>query len=480
MPSWVGCMPSGRRSPIAAARGEDPAGATMYVTLEPCAHQGRQPPCAEAILEAGIGRVVIASEDPSEKAAGRGPGILRDGGVEVAFAAGAEADRRAPPQPALPQARPHRPAAGRPEDGDVARRPDHDRGRRLALDLRPERAASWSTTGAPNPTRSPSASAPALADDPLLTARIDGARQPIRVDLRLQGPPAARLAAPRDPRRGAPVSSSPPPRPTSRRVSALASAGAEVLIAGDRSSRPSPSSAAATSPASSSRAADPRLGLPRRRPDRRIPYLRRPGAARSTDPRRHLARVATMLRTPPAGEPVSETGPARHEALSRPSTGRRRHPDHGRPSRSGECSPGLVEDVGRVEASRRTPRRPAAHRHQRWPPRSRLGDSVAVNGVCLTATEVDGSRLRDRGDEPDARGDRARRPRGRRRGQPGAGDAGRRAPRRPHRPGPRRRRRRRSLDRARTVSPGASGSSSRPSCCATSSTRARSPSAGSA
>ena len=72
-------------------RGEDPAGATMYVTLEPCAHQGRQPPCVEAILEAGIGRVVIASEDPSEKAAGRGPGILRDGGVEVEFAAGAEA-----------------------------------------------------------------------------------------------------------------------------------------------------------------------------------------------------------------------------------------------------------------------------------------------------------------------------------------------------------------------------------------------------
>jgi diaminohydroxyphosphoribosylaminopyrimidine deaminase/5-amino-6-(5-phosphoribosylamino)uracil reductase len=72
-------------------KGHDPAGATMYVTLEPCAHQGRQPPCTEAILEAGISRVVIASEDPSEKAAGRGPGILRDGGVEVELAAGAEA-----------------------------------------------------------------------------------------------------------------------------------------------------------------------------------------------------------------------------------------------------------------------------------------------------------------------------------------------------------------------------------------------------
>lgn len=74
-----------------AERGEDPAGATMYVTLEPCAHTGRQPPCVEAILAAGIERVVVASDDPSEKAAGRGPGILRDGGVEVKFASGHEA-----------------------------------------------------------------------------------------------------------------------------------------------------------------------------------------------------------------------------------------------------------------------------------------------------------------------------------------------------------------------------------------------------
>src|SRR6478672_7177818 len=55
------------------ARGGDPAGATIYVTLEPCAHHGRQPPCSEAILEAGISRVVYASEDPTEKASGRGP-----------------------------------------------------------------------------------------------------------------------------------------------------------------------------------------------------------------------------------------------------------------------------------------------------------------------------------------------------------------------------------------------------------------------
>ncbi len=73
------------------SRGEDPAGATMYVTLEPCAHQGRQPPCVDAILEAGIERVVVASDDPSEKASGRGPGMLRDGGVTVEVANGEEA-----------------------------------------------------------------------------------------------------------------------------------------------------------------------------------------------------------------------------------------------------------------------------------------------------------------------------------------------------------------------------------------------------
>jgi diaminohydroxyphosphoribosylaminopyrimidine deaminase/5-amino-6-(5-phosphoribosylamino)uracil reductase len=73
------------------AHGQDPAGATMYVTLEPCAHQGRQPPCTEAILAAGVARVVVGSDDPSEKAAGRGPALLREHGVEVVFANGPEA-----------------------------------------------------------------------------------------------------------------------------------------------------------------------------------------------------------------------------------------------------------------------------------------------------------------------------------------------------------------------------------------------------
>lgn len=60
-----------------------PVGATLYVTLEPCCHQGRQPPCTEAILEAGIRRVVIGSGDPNPLVAGRGVEILRRHGVEV-------------------------------------------------------------------------------------------------------------------------------------------------------------------------------------------------------------------------------------------------------------------------------------------------------------------------------------------------------------------------------------------------------------
>ncbi|MGH2716359.1 MAG: bifunctional diaminohydroxyphosphoribosylaminopyrimidine deaminase/5-amino-6-(5-phosphoribosylamino)uracil reductase RibD, partial [Thermoleophilaceae bacterium] len=71
---------------------EDPSGATLYVSLEPCAHHGRTPPCTDAILEAGIARVVIASDDPSSKAAGRGPGILRDGGVDVVWVDGEVAE----------------------------------------------------------------------------------------------------------------------------------------------------------------------------------------------------------------------------------------------------------------------------------------------------------------------------------------------------------------------------------------------------
>lgn len=62
---------------------ESPQGATMYVTLEPCCHQGRQPPCTDAILEAGIAKVVVGSGDPNPLVAGKGLQILREHGVEV-------------------------------------------------------------------------------------------------------------------------------------------------------------------------------------------------------------------------------------------------------------------------------------------------------------------------------------------------------------------------------------------------------------
>ncbi len=74
-----------------AERGNDASGATACVTLEPCAHEGRQPPCSDALIEAGVARVVYLSDDPSEKASGRGPGMLRDAGIQVELASGPEA-----------------------------------------------------------------------------------------------------------------------------------------------------------------------------------------------------------------------------------------------------------------------------------------------------------------------------------------------------------------------------------------------------
>lgn len=63
---------------------QSPDGAQMYVTLEPCCHHGKQPPCVEAILDAGIRRVIVGSEDPNPLVNGKGVRILREHGVEVA------------------------------------------------------------------------------------------------------------------------------------------------------------------------------------------------------------------------------------------------------------------------------------------------------------------------------------------------------------------------------------------------------------
>jgi diaminohydroxyphosphoribosylaminopyrimidine deaminase/5-amino-6-(5-phosphoribosylamino)uracil reductase len=77
----------------AAARGNDVRGATVYVTLEPCAHQGRTGPCCDALAAAGVGRVVASLPDPNPLVAGQGFARLRAAGIEVAIGPGAEAAR---------------------------------------------------------------------------------------------------------------------------------------------------------------------------------------------------------------------------------------------------------------------------------------------------------------------------------------------------------------------------------------------------
>jgi diaminohydroxyphosphoribosylaminopyrimidine deaminase/5-amino-6-(5-phosphoribosylamino)uracil reductase len=211
-------------------RGEDPSGATMYVTLEPCAHQGRQPPCVEAILAAGIGRVVIASEDPTEKASGRGPGMLRDGGVEVDFAAGAEAgSARLLNQPFRKHARTGLPLVtlklAISLDGQTSTPPGDsawisgELSRAMVHRWRADSDAIAVGIGT------------VLADDPLLTARAPGARQPLRVvfDSRARLPLTSQLLATLD---QSPVLVVTSPDADSTRASALKEAGAEVLVAG--------------------------------------------------------------------------------------------------------------------------------------------------------------------------------------------------------------------------------------------------------
>lgn len=77
-----------------AAAGGAARGATLYVTLEPCAHHGATPPCVDAIIAAGVARVVAAMEDPDRRVAGEGHARLRAAGIEVVVGPGAAAARR--------------------------------------------------------------------------------------------------------------------------------------------------------------------------------------------------------------------------------------------------------------------------------------------------------------------------------------------------------------------------------------------------
>lgn len=106
---WVGCVlvgadgtvvgegatsPPGGPHAEAVALGRAGAtarGATAYVTLEPCAHHGRTPPCAQALVEAGVSRVVLGVRDPDPLVAGAGEAILRGAGVQVEVGVGARA-----------------------------------------------------------------------------------------------------------------------------------------------------------------------------------------------------------------------------------------------------------------------------------------------------------------------------------------------------------------------------------------------------
>jgi diaminohydroxyphosphoribosylaminopyrimidine deaminase/5-amino-6-(5-phosphoribosylamino)uracil reductase len=173
--------PHAERVALDACRGADTRGATLYVSLEPCCHHGHTPPCTDAILEAGIARVVVGSDDPTEKAAGRGLGVLRDEGVDVAVAGGELAARaRQLNQPFRKHARTGRPfvlfKSAMTLDGKVATRTGDSKwisgepSRRLAHQWRAECDAVAVGIGT------------ALADDPLLTARVPGVhRQPRRI-----------------------------------------------------------------------------------------------------------------------------------------------------------------------------------------------------------------------------------------------------------------------------------------------------------
>jgi diaminohydroxyphosphoribosylaminopyrimidine deaminase / 5-amino-6-(5-phosphoribosylamino)uracil reductase len=166
---------------IADCGDADLRGATLYVSLEPCCHDGHQPPCTDAILAAGLSRVVVGGDDPSSKASGRGLGILRDEGIEVDVPGGELASRaRLQNQSFRKHARTGRPLvvfkSAMSLDGKVATQGGDSKwissegSRAVAHRWRASLDAVAVGIGT------------ALADDPQLTARIPGVhRQPRRV-----------------------------------------------------------------------------------------------------------------------------------------------------------------------------------------------------------------------------------------------------------------------------------------------------------
>ena len=167
-------------------------GAELYSTLEPCDHQGRTPPCTRAILDAGVARVVVGSDDPNPLVAGRGVRRLRARGVEVAR--GVERERcdelNRPWFRFITSGRPHVTLkAAVTADGKLASATGDSRwitgpaARREVHELRSQADAILVGAGT------------VRADDPRLTARLPGARSPLRVvlDGRLSCSPGSRI-----------------------------------------------------------------------------------------------------------------------------------------------------------------------------------------------------------------------------------------------------------------------------------------------
>ena len=180
----------------AAARGESVREATVVVTLEPCAHHGRTGPCSDALVQAGVGRVVMALEDPNPLVAGQGAARLRAAGIEVLDGPGADAARELNIGffSRMERSRPWvRLKAAISLDG------------RTALD---NGASQWITSAAARADGHAwrkragallTGVGTVLEDDPRLDVRlVSTPRQPSRVivDSRLETPLAARLLAP--------------------------------------------------------------------------------------------------------------------------------------------------------------------------------------------------------------------------------------------------------------------------------------------
>jgi diaminohydroxyphosphoribosylaminopyrimidine deaminase / 5-amino-6-(5-phosphoribosylamino)uracil reductase len=175
------------------SRAENPRGATAYVTLEPCSHHGRTPPCCDALIDAGIGRVVIALQDPNPLVAGQGAARLRAASVIVDTGELAEASRE------LNIGFFSRMQRGRPW---VRLKAAVSLDGRTALDNGASQWITGATARADGHAYRKRASAvltgvgTVLDDNPRLDVRlVETALQPLRVivDSRLETPPAARI-----------------------------------------------------------------------------------------------------------------------------------------------------------------------------------------------------------------------------------------------------------------------------------------------